>query len=80
MCALPLPHSITNVIDDDLLNKLQEDATSKQFTLTNANKIEQCLASIVNIGLSCSVDSPQRTNIANVVHELQHILGKLQNI
>ncbi|CAH1438688.1 unnamed protein product [Lactuca virosa] len=78
--CIALPHSVTKVIDDDLLNKLQEDATSKQYTLTNANKIEQCLASIVNIGVSCSVDSSQRMNIASVVHELQHILDKLQNI
>ncbi|PWA84878.1 protein kinase-like domain-containing protein [Artemisia annua] len=39
------------------------------------------LASTLKIGVSCSVDSPpQRMNIENVVHQLQHILDVLQNI
>ena len=52
-----------------------------QYTLENGMKIEECLASTVNIGVSCSVDSPpQRMNIENVVHELQHVRETLQNM
>ncbi|CAH1438670.1 unnamed protein product [Lactuca virosa] len=78
---MALPDSVNDVIDDDLLKFFQEDAIATQSTLEYAKKIEECLASTVKIGVSCSVDSPpQRMNIANVVHELQHILDMLQNI
>ncbi|KAI3721126.1 hypothetical protein L2E82_32130 [Cichorium intybus] len=79
--SMALPDHVTDVIDDDLLNFLQEDAAAKQRTLANTKKIEECLASTLKIGVSCSMESPpQRMNIENVVHELQHILDTLQNI
>ncbi|KAL7611579.1 hypothetical protein Lser_V15G08893 [Lactuca serriola] len=72
---------LTDVIDDDLLNFLQKDAIATQYTSAHAKKIEECLSSTVKIGVSCSMESPlQRMNIENVVHELQHILDKLQNM
>ncbi|CAH1438667.1 unnamed protein product [Lactuca virosa] len=75
---MALPDHVTNVIDDDLQNFLQEDAIATKHTIENAKKMEECLASIIKLGVSCSVDSPpQRINIANVVHELQHILNTL---
>ncbi|KAM0000004.1 putative protein kinase RLK-Pelle-LRR-XII-1 family [Helianthus debilis subsp. tardiflorus] len=47
----------------------------------NAKNIEECLASMVKIGVSCSLDSPpQRMDIGKVAHELQHITDTLQNI
>ncbi|KAL7612474.1 hypothetical protein Lser_V15G08878 [Lactuca serriola] len=73
-----LPDHVTNVIDDDLLNFLQEDAIATKHTTANAKKMEECLASIIKLGVSCSLDfPPQRMNIKNVVHELQHILNIL---
>ncbi|KAI3519847.1 hypothetical protein L1887_09064 [Cichorium endivia] len=76
---MALPDHVTDIIDDDLLNFLQEDAIATQRTIANAKKIEECLASTVKIGVACSVDSsPRRVNIQNVVHELQHILDMLQ--
>ncbi|KAI3519840.1 hypothetical protein L1887_09057 [Cichorium endivia] len=78
---MALPNHVTNVIDDDLLNFLQEDAIGTQRSIANTKKIEECLASTVKIGVSCFVDSPsQRMNIKNVVQELQHILDILENI
>ncbi|KAL7614126.1 hypothetical protein Lser_V15G08909 [Lactuca serriola] len=78
---MALPDHVTDVIDDDLLYFLQEDATATQYTSAHAKKIEECLASIIKLGVSCSVDSPpQRMNIKNVVRELQKILDTLQNI
>ncbi|GJV90480.1 leucine-rich repeat protein [Tanacetum coccineum] len=69
--ALP-DHSI-DVIDDD--------AIVLQSTEANANKMEECLAATLNIGVSCSVDSPpKRMKIEIIVSELQHILDVLQNI
>ncbi|GJW88811.1 kinase-like domain-containing protein [Tanacetum coccineum] len=57
------------------------EGLSLHDTEANAQKMEECLASILKIGVSCSVDSPpQRMNIENVVHQLRHILDVLQNI
>ncbi|KAI3519838.1 hypothetical protein L1887_09054 [Cichorium endivia] len=79
--CMALPDSVTSVIDDDLLDFLQKDAIGTQCSIANAKKIEECLASTLKIGVSCSVDSlPQRMNIKHVVYELQHILDSLQNI
>ncbi|KAI3519836.1 hypothetical protein L1887_09052 [Cichorium endivia] len=78
---MALPDNVTNIIDHHILNFLQEDAIAKQFTLANAKKIEECMVSTVNIGVSCSMDSPpQRMAIQKAVHELQHIRDLLQNI
>ncbi|KAL7614125.1 hypothetical protein Lser_V15G08907 [Lactuca serriola] len=74
---MALPDHVTDVIDDDLLKFLQEDAIPM---IADVKKIEECMALTVKLGVSCSVDSPtQRMNIVNVVHELQHILDTLQN-
>ncbi|KAL4576202.1 hypothetical protein LXL04_012291 [Taraxacum kok-saghyz] len=76
---MALPDHVTDVIDDSLLTFLQEDGTRKECKLANAKEIELCIASVVKIGVACSVDSPpQRMKIENVVHELQHILDTVQ--
>nr|XP_043634547.1 putative receptor-like protein kinase At3g47110 [Erigeron canadensis] len=64
---------ISDIIDDD--------AIVVQSTQAKAQKIEECLASIVKVGVTCSMESPsQRMNINSVVHELLHIRDVLQNI
>ncbi|KAL7611582.1 hypothetical protein Lser_V15G08890 [Lactuca serriola] len=76
---MALPDHVIDVIDDDLLNFLQDDAIATQSTLEYAKKIKECLSSTVKLGVSCSMESPpQRPNIKNVVHELQQILDILQ--
>ncbi|GJT63712.1 kinase-like domain-containing protein [Tanacetum coccineum] len=68
-------------LPDHVIDAIDGDAIVSQSTKANAQKMEECLTSVVKIGVSCSVDSPpQRMNIENVVHELQHILDVLQNI
>nr|GEY82481.1 leucine-rich repeat protein [Tanacetum cinerariifolium] len=68
---IALPGHVTDVIDSDAIF----------LTEANAQKMEECLASNLKIGVSCSVDSPpQRMNIENVVHQLRHILDVHQNI
>ncbi|XP_071738678.1 probable LRR receptor-like serine/threonine-protein kinase At3g47570 [Rutidosis leptorrhynchoides] len=47
-----LDHAITDVID--------KDAITVKSTKANAYKVEECLASTLKIGLSCSTDSPTR--------------------
>ncbi|KAL4576199.1 hypothetical protein LXL04_012288 [Taraxacum kok-saghyz] len=78
---MALPDHVIDVIDVDLLSFLQEDVIATRRELANARKIEECLASTIKIGVSCSVDSPaQRLDITNVVNELHHILDMLKNI
>ncbi|KAL4576231.1 hypothetical protein LXL04_012322 [Taraxacum kok-saghyz] len=78
---MALSDHVTDVIDVDLLSFLQEDVIATRRNLTNARKIEECLASTVKIGVSCSLDSPpQRMSIENVVRELEHVRETLQNM
>ncbi|GKA13474.1 kinase-like domain-containing protein [Tanacetum coccineum] len=68
-------------LPDHVIDFIDGDAIVLQSTKENAKKMEECLASIVKVGVSCSVDSPlQRMNIENAVYELHHILDVLQNI
>nr|XP_043627856.1 receptor kinase-like protein Xa21 [Erigeron canadensis] len=78
--SMAFPDHVSDVIDCELLDYHQEaDATYTQRVEANAKTIEECLASIVAIGVSCSVDSPsQRMNIETAAHELKHILDMLQ--
>nr|XP_043633713.1 receptor kinase-like protein Xa21 [Erigeron canadensis] len=68
---MALPHQVMDVIDGDVV---------MQSTKANAQKMEECLVSVIKIGLSCSVYSPsKRMNINNVAHELLHVRDSLQN-
>ncbi|GKA62255.1 leucine-rich repeat protein [Tanacetum coccineum] len=65
---MALPDHVIDVIDDD--------AIVLQSTEANANKVEECMAATIKIGVSCSVDSPpQRMKIEIVVTELQRIVN-----
>ncbi|KAD5961706.1 hypothetical protein E3N88_13179 [Mikania micrantha] len=74
---------VTNIIDVNIINVYQEEAEVKEIKKEANMKtiIEECVASTVKTGVSCSMNSPtQRMDIKNVVLELQHILNTLQNI
>ncbi|XP_076897175.1 receptor kinase-like protein Xa21 [Bidens hawaiensis] len=78
---LALPNNVMDVIDGDLINYHQDDAIVMQTKTSNAQKIEECMASVVNIGVSCSMDSPpQRMNISDVARHLQKVTATLQNV
>ncbi|GJV55538.1 receptor kinase-like protein Xa21 [Tanacetum coccineum] len=69
----PLSDHVTDVIDDDVI--------VLQSTEANAHKMDECLASTLKMGVTCSLDSPpQRMNIKDVVRELQHVMDLLQSI
>ncbi|KAD5961737.1 hypothetical protein E3N88_13210 [Mikania micrantha] len=72
-----LPHHLTDVIS----NAYQEDETAMQNQETHAQIRDKWLASILKIGVSCSMDSPQhRMDMKNVVDELKHILDNVKNV
>ncbi|KAI3800001.1 hypothetical protein L1987_35307 [Smallanthus sonchifolius] len=77
--GLTLHKFASMALRDRVSNFIDGDAIDMQNTGTNV--YEECLASIVKIGVSCSMDSPLlRMNIKIVVHKLQHILDVLQNV
>ncbi|KAI7737382.1 hypothetical protein M8C21_024796, partial [Ambrosia artemisiifolia] len=62
-----LQDQATNVIDVNILNVYEEDTTFMQNKETNVKIIEECLASTIKIGVSCTVDSPlQRMDIKKI--------------
>ncbi|GKB87013.1 kinase-like domain-containing protein [Tanacetum coccineum] len=70
---MALSDHVTDVIDDDVI--------VLQSTEANAHKMDECLASTLKMGVTCSLDSPpQRMNIKDVVRELQHVMDMLQSI
>ncbi|KAI3705072.1 hypothetical protein L1987_75304 [Smallanthus sonchifolius] len=84
---------VTDVIDADLLNYHQDaeidcdlnyhqdDEIPMKSKTPNSKTIEECMSSIMKIGVLCSLDSPpQRMNIKNVVHELQRTMDTLQSV
>ncbi|KAM0068923.1 putative protein kinase RLK-Pelle-LRR-XII-1 family [Helianthus debilis subsp. tardiflorus] len=65
---------------DQVLDIIDGSVIVEQSTEAKAKKMEECLISIIQIGVSCSLDSPpQRMSIEDVVHELQHILDVLRH-
>ncbi|XP_071738692.1 uncharacterized protein [Rutidosis leptorrhynchoides] len=71
----------TALVEHAIIDVIDSDAITLQSTESNAKKVEECLASTLKIGVSCSADTPtQRMMIENVVHELHHIKDVLQNI
>ncbi|KAJ0525101.1 putative protein kinase RLK-Pelle-LRR-XII-1 family [Helianthus annuus] len=79
--SMVLPSNVIDVINVNILYVYQEDETFLQNKKENVKKIEECLALILKIGVSCTVDSPtERMDIKKVVSELKHILDTLQNI
>ncbi|XP_071738689.1 uncharacterized protein [Rutidosis leptorrhynchoides] len=71
----------TALVDQAITDLIDSNAITFQSSESNAKKVEECLASTLKIGVSCSADSStQRMLIENVVHELHHIKDVLQNI
>ncbi|GKC92382.1 kinase-like domain-containing protein [Tanacetum coccineum] len=62
-------------LPDDVVDVIYDDAIVLQSTKANAKKMEECLAAIIKIGVSFSVDSPpERVKIGIVVNELQRLI------
>ncbi|KAM0068540.1 putative protein kinase RLK-Pelle-LRR-XII-1 family [Helianthus debilis subsp. tardiflorus] len=79
--SMSLPDHVTNVIDVNIVNTYQAKETATKNKVVDEEKLMECLASTIKIGVSCSVDSPQqRMDIKNVVRDLVHILNALQDI
>uniref|UniRef100_A0A2C9VKX4 non-specific serine/threonine protein kinase n=1 Tax=Manihot esculenta TaxID=3983 RepID=A0A2C9VKX4_MANES len=68
-----LPHNVMEMVDPVLLGDDIEIMTKGQST-NAGNRMVECLISIVEIGLACSMESPRdRMDMSKVVHELHKI-------
>ncbi|KAI7733303.1 hypothetical protein M8C21_025293 [Ambrosia artemisiifolia] len=77
--SIALSNHVIDVIDASILKVYQDNEIAMQEE--NSKKIEECMASAIKIGVSCSMDSPlQRMDIKKVVHELWNIHDTLQSI
>ncbi|MFS7942001.1 putative protein kinase RLK-Pelle-LRR-XII-1 family [Helianthus anomalus] len=77
--SMALPDHVSDAIDDSILHVYQDNETFNQNWEANTKKVMECLALMMKIGVSCTMDSPlERMDMKNVVHELQHILDTLQ--
>lgn len=79
-----LPDEITNIIDPILLSSVEvenENAEEETIAMNNMgmeqlkiDQMQECLISILRIGVACSVESPrERMDIGDVIKELQLI-------
>ncbi|GKB85950.1 leucine-rich repeat protein [Tanacetum coccineum] len=65
-------------LQDHVIDVIDNDAIVLQSTEANAKKVKECLIATINIGVSCSLDSPpQRMKIEIVVIELQRLIPSL---
>ncbi|KAI9157050.1 hypothetical protein LWI28_016078 [Acer negundo] len=68
---MALPDRVMDIVDPMLINE-EMAATDDRLRQALYNSREECLISMVRIGVACSVESPHdRMNISRVVHELQ---------
>nr|XP_043615967.1 receptor kinase-like protein Xa21 [Erigeron canadensis] len=84
VCAA-LPNRVIDVIDEGTIvmpsNEANASDECSDSILFNIGELDECLASILKIGVSCSVDAPsQRMNIKIVIQELVHILDTIQSL
>ncbi|KAM7481713.1 hypothetical protein LguiB_006296 [Lonicera macranthoides] len=82
---MSLPNCVMEIVDPMLLNNIEEEASTivsdgnQRLQASNEN-IEDSLISLVKIGVTCSMQSPQdRIDITSVVRELHSINKILRN-
>ena len=64
--SMALPYSVMEVVDPKLLNNVDEVLGNHNHGLSN--KIEECLISMVKVGVACSMELPrERWNISKAI-------------
>ncbi|XP_065622459.1 receptor kinase-like protein Xa21 [Quercus suber] len=67
--SMALPNCVMEIADSKLLNNVDEVIDNHNFSPTNRK--EECLISMVKVGVACSVDLPQeRWDISKAISEL----------
>ncbi|KAM7461601.1 hypothetical protein LguiA_029722 [Lonicera macranthoides] len=84
---MALPNHVKGIVEPKLLCNVEEEVETTSSNniqsrgqLRNRNAKEECLISMVKVGVACSMESPQdRMDLNQVIHELysvKSILGK----
>ena len=69
-----LPDQVMEIVDPVLINEEVATSNHRMSQARNNNNKEQCLISMVRIGVACSMESPQdRLSITHAISELQSI-------
>ena len=67
--GMALPNRVMEVVDPKLLNNIDEVIGNHNRSPTN--RTEECLISMINVGVACSVELPQeRWDISKAISEL----------
>ena len=67
--SMALPNRVMEVVDSKLLNNDDEVIDNQNFSPTNRK--EECLISMVKVGVACSMELPQeRWDISKAISEL----------
>ncbi|XP_050257239.1 receptor kinase-like protein Xa21 [Quercus robur] len=67
--SMALPNCVMEIVDSKLLNNVDEVIDNHNFSPTNRK--EECLISMVKVGVACSVDLPQeRWDISKAISEV----------
>ena len=70
---MAVPQRVTDVIDVQLLSRVEGEATDDPQSTDGARAIE-CIASVLQIGISCSNEQPtERLEMGEVIRELHKI-------
>ncbi|XVF44044.1 hypothetical protein PTKIN_Ptkin02bG0088800 [Pterospermum kingtungense] len=83
---MALPDQLLEIVDPLLLGGDDKEETAGRSTkprkaYTEETKIEECLISILRVGIACSVESPKdRTDIVDAANELHFIRDKFLGI
>ena len=67
--SMALPNCVMEIVDSKLLNNVDEVIDNHKFSPTNRK--EECLISMVKVGVACPVELPQeRWDISKAISEL----------
>ena len=67
--SMALPNCVMEIVDSKLLNNVDEVIDNHNFSPTNRK--EECLISMLKVGVACSVELPQeRWDICKAIYEL----------
>ena len=67
--SMALPNCVMEIVDSKLLNNVDEVIDNHKFSPTNRK--EECLISMVKVGVVCSMELPQeRWDISKAISEL----------
>ncbi|THG02387.1 hypothetical protein TEA_004319 [Camellia sinensis var. sinensis] len=77
---MALPHRVMEIVDPQIIME-ERDTSSRISQNTEGNVTQECLASILQIGVACSAEGPkERMDIKDVLKELRRIRNVIAQV